>query len=78
MKTGFKSLKLASALFITPFLFVYMPKLLYGNFLERLLFGALICIGFVLYGLVLEGFVFKFFMRLFKKDKQQSEFGVTE
>jgi TRAP transporter 4TM/12TM fusion protein len=78
MKTGFNSLKLASALFITPFLFVYIPKLLYGNLLERLLFGALICVGFVLFGFVLEGFVFKFFMRLFKKDKQQSEIGVTE
>ncbi len=60
MKTGFASVKLAIAGFIVPFMFVYSPQLLLLNttFFEgvRVAIGA--CIGVLMIGIAVEGYLF--------------------
>jgi len=68
MRTGLNSLKTASALFVTPFIFVYFPKLLYGTFGERLSVGALTTLGFLVLAFVLQGFFLpRHFSKLLKR-----------
>ncbi|MDR0576736.1 MAG: TRAP transporter permease [Candidatus Accumulibacter sp.] len=60
MKTGFASVKLALAGFIVPFMFVYSPQLMlidttWGEGL-RVVIGA--CIGVLLIGVAVEGYLF--------------------
>jgi TRAP transporter 4TM/12TM fusion protein len=61
MKTGFASVKLALAGFIVPFMFVYSPQLMlidttWGEGI-RVVIGA--CIGVLLIGVAIEGYLFK-------------------
>ena len=60
MKTGFSAVKLATAGFIVPFMFVYSPELLLINttLLDgiRVVTGA--CMGVFLIGVAVEGYLF--------------------
>ncbi len=67
MRTGLSSLKTSSALFITPFIFVYMPSILYGSFFERCFIGLLIALGFIVITMGLQGFFIpRTFIKLFE------------
>ncbi|MDR1943898.1 MAG: TRAP transporter permease [Synergistaceae bacterium] len=60
MKTGFASVKLAIAGFIVPYMFVYSPQLLLINtsLLEGLRVAAGACIGVLMIGAAVEGYLF--------------------
>ncbi len=60
MKTGFASVKLAIAGFIVPFMFVYSPQLLLINtgFFEGLRVALGACIGVLMIGIAIEGYLF--------------------
>ena len=67
IRTGLNSLKTASALFLTPFIFVYFPKLLYGTIGEKLFVGVLTTFGFLVLAFVLQGFFLpRNFSKLYK------------
>jgi len=72
MRTGFNTLKMASALIITPFIFAYVPNLLFGTFWERILIGAIVTIGFFIFAYVIEGFAFKHVLSLFSSKKAKT------
>ncbi len=55
MKTGFTALKMALALYITPFIFVYTPKILYGTFMQKMMVGISAACGFLALAIVVEG-----------------------
>ncbi|MDR2054388.1 MAG: TRAP transporter permease [Desulfovibrio sp.] len=60
VKTGFSAVKLALAGFIVPYMFVYSPQLLLidTSLLEGLRITAGACLGVLLIGMAVEGFLF--------------------
>jgi TRAP transporter 4TM/12TM fusion protein len=60
MKTGFQSVKLSIAGFIVPYMFVYSPALMLINttFWAGLQVSLTACIGVVLIGVAVEGYLF--------------------
>ncbi len=60
MRTGFSSVKLAIAGFIVPYMFIYSPQLLLINtsFLEGLRVSIGACIGVLMIGVAVEGYLF--------------------
>ncbi|OGL58808.1 MAG: hypothetical protein A3J27_11730 [Candidatus Tectomicrobia bacterium RIFCSPLOWO2_12_FULL_69_37] len=59
VKTGFQAVKLASWVFLMPFLFVYTPLLLDGTTLDIVITVAACLAGIVAWGGVVEGFVIR-------------------
>ncbi len=60
MKTSIESVKLASWIFVMPFLFVYTPLLLDGSFADITATVVACVIGIVAWAGFLEGFLFKY------------------
>jgi len=60
MKTSFESVKLASWIFVMPFLFVYTPLLLTGETIDIAATVVACLIGIVAWAGFLEGFLFKY------------------
>jgi TRAP transporter 4TM/12TM fusion protein len=60
MKTSIESVKLASWIFVMPFLFVYTPLLLDGSFVDITATVVACVIGIVAWAGFLEGFLFKY------------------
>jgi TRAP-type uncharacterized transport system fused permease subunit len=60
VKTGFSAVKLALAGFIVPYMFVYSPQLLLVDttFFEGLRVAAGACLGVLLIGMAVEGYLF--------------------
>jgi TRAP transporter 4TM/12TM fusion protein len=60
VKTGFSAVKLALAGFIVPYMFVYSPQLLLidTSFLEGMRVTAGACLGVLLIGMAVEGYLF--------------------
>jgi TRAP-type uncharacterized transport system fused permease subunit len=60
MKTGFQSVKLSIAGFIVPYMFVYSPALMLINttFWTGLQVSLTACVGVVLIGVAVEGYLF--------------------
>ena len=60
VKTGFQATKLASWMFIMPFLFVYTPLLLNGTLPDILITIAACVLGIVTWGSFIEGFLIRY------------------
>jgi len=60
VKTGFQAVKLASWVFLMPFLFVYTPLLLDGTTLDIIITVAACLVGIVAWGGVVEGFFIRY------------------
>ncbi|MDA1000949.1 MAG: TRAP transporter large permease subunit, partial [bacterium] len=59
VKTGFQAVKLASWIYIMPFLFVYTPLLLTGTVIDITLTVLACLVGIIAWAGVLEGYIFK-------------------
>jgi TRAP-type uncharacterized transport system fused permease subunit len=60
MKTSIESVKLASWIFVMPFLFIYTPLLLTGETIDIAATVVACLIGIVAWAGFLEGFLFKY------------------